>query len=76
MSPIVVPTQAIESCANWKSAAIARRSAEWFLQLSDEDVAEIDSAYAAFKASNVPLESMQQADFPLPRFSRIAARAR
>ena len=35
MSQIVVPTQAIESSANWKSAAIVKRAAEWFLQLGD-----------------------------------------
>ena len=75
MSQIVVPTQPIESPANWKSADIATRSTEWFLQLGDEDVAEIDAAYAAFKVRNVPLESMQKADFPLPRFEKVAARA-
>ena len=47
MSQIVVPTQPIESSANWKSAAIVKRAAEWFLQLGDADVAEIDAAHKA-----------------------------
>ena len=75
MSQIIVPTQPIETSANWKSADIAKRSAEWFLQLSHEDIAEIDGAQKAWKARNVPLETMQKSDFPLPGFSKVAARA-
>jgi len=75
MSDIVVPTQPVEGPANWKSADIAKRSNEWFLQLSDADVAEIDAAQKAWKARNQPLETMQKADFPLPRFAKIAERA-
>ena len=75
MSLIVVPTQAIETRANWKTADIAKRTAEWFLQVGDEDVAEIDAAHQAFKARKLPLEAMRKSDFPLPRFSGIAARA-
>lgn len=75
MSQIVVPTKPIESPANWKSADIAKRASEWFLQLSDEDIAEIDAAQKAWKARKAPLETMQKSDFPLPRFSKIGARA-
>ena len=75
MSEIVVPTQPIESPANWKSADIAKRSSEWFLELTDADVAEIDAAHRAWKARNQPLETMQKADFPLSRFAKHAERA-
>ena len=75
MSQIIVPTKPIETPANWNSAEIVKRSSDWFLQLSVEDIAEIDAAQKNWKARNAPLETMQKSDFPLPRFAKIAERA-
>ncbi len=75
MSSITVPTQPIQSPAAWNAAEIAKRSSEWLLQLDAADVADIEAAHRAWQAKNQPLEKMQKADFPSPRFARIAERA-
>jgi hypothetical protein len=72
---IQVPTRPLEGPANWKSAEIAGRTSEWFLQLGDSDVSDIDAAFRAWKTQNRPLESMTKEDFPAQRFARIAERA-
>ncbi len=65
---------AIVSPADWKSADLGARG-DWLCRLDEGDIAEIDEAYRRFKAERLPLERATRADFPAPRFARIASRA-
>ena len=64
----------IESPANWQSAALAARG-DWLYRLDADDIAELDAAYRAFKASGVSLAAVRRENFPAPRFARLAERA-
>lgn len=73
--PVKAPSSPIRSAAAWKSAEIAPRSAEWLLELTAAEIADIESGFKAFKDSGKPLQEMRKEDFPLERFARIAGRA-
>jgi len=64
----------IPSPAEWLSAALGAR-ADWLYCLDAGDIAEIDAAYRDFAASGIGLAAVRKADFPLPRFARVAERA-
>jgi hypothetical protein len=72
---IEVPTRPIEGPASWKTADIEKRGSEWFLQLTDADIADIEAAFRSWKAKGLPLEKMTKEDFPSSRFARIGERA-
>ena len=65
---------AIDSPANWQSAALAARS-DWLYRLDAGDIAEIDGAHRAWRASGVALAETRREHFPAPRFARTADRA-
>jgi hypothetical protein len=66
--------RAVQSPADWTSEALARRG-DWLHVLDAADIAEIDAAYRAFRASGMALDAVRKDDVPMPRFARIAARA-
>jgi hypothetical protein len=66
--------QPVQSPADWTSAELAPRG-DWLQTLAAADIAEIDAAYRAFRASGAALAAVRKDDFPMPRFARIAARA-
>ena len=66
--------QKVVSPADWKSADLAARS-DWLHRLDEAEIAEIASAHARFKASGMGLAEVGPADFPAPRFAKVAARA-
>ena len=66
--------QPVQSPADWTSEALARRG-DWLCPLDPQDIAEIDAAFRAFRASGKDLAAVRKEDVPMPRFTRIAARA-
>jgi len=59
--------------AAWRGSELAA-SAEWRYRLSGDDVAELDRALSAAKATGRPLNALRAADLPLPGLSaKIAA---
>jgi len=69
----VTARQPVPSPANWTSAALGTRG-DWLHVLTPEEVAEIDAAYRAFRATGAPLAALRKEDVPMPRFASIAAR--
>lgn len=43
-----------------------RQTDDWKIRLTPEDMAELDSALAAARRSNIPVQNITAADFPLP----------
>jgi Taurine catabolism dioxygenase TauD, TfdA family len=54
--------------AAWRGGELAA-SAEWRYRLSEADVAELDRALSAAKATGRPLNALRAADLPLPGLS-------
>lgn len=55
----------IEGAAAWQGAALAK-DASWRYRLSNEEIAELDRALTAVKASGRKLETLRATDVPLP----------
>ncbi len=53
--------------AAWKGEELFNRK-DWLVQLSSDEVEEIDSAVKSAMASNLPFEELQPELFPLPQF--------
>lgn len=51
-----------------------RNKRDWIYELGEADVAELDAALADAKESGHTLETLQRADFPLPRLQPAIAR--
>ena len=58
MTPITSPKA-------WRGETLARETS-WIVTLTDAEIADVDRALAAAKASGLPLESIQREHFPLP----------
>jgi len=67
-TPIVSP-------ADWRGPELAK-SDRWIHRLSDDEVAEIDSAYRGAVARGKTPYTLAKDDFPLPRFSAELANTR
>jgi hypothetical protein len=60
-----MPSGAISGPAVWYGRDLQNRT-DWVRHFSGAELAEIDAAVRAFKASGVPMEEISPASFPLP----------
>lgn len=58
--------------AAWRGAEIARRD-DWRVRLGATQIAELDRALAAARATGRPLETLRRDDFPLPALAGAIA---
>jgi hypothetical protein len=63
-----VPSSPIELPSAWR-AADCENSTDWQYILSDEEIAEIDSAMRRVSAQGMKVTEIGRDDFPLPKFS-------
>ena len=61
-----------ESEAAWKGPEVAA-SSDWIYRLTEDDVAEIDTALAHVKSKRMALSQFGRSDFPLPTLSKTLA---
>lgn len=57
-----------ESAAGWKGPELANTS-DWIYVLTDDDIAELDSALAHVKSLGLEIPNITKADFPLTRLA-------
>ncbi|MBK8939114.1 MAG: TauD/TfdA family dioxygenase [Polyangiaceae bacterium] len=69
------PRGPIRSEAAWKAADLARKS-DLIVQLDGAEIAELEAAARAARATGKPLGALTAADFPLPTFGAKLARFR
>ncbi len=62
-----------ESEAGWKGPELAS-SSDWIYVLTDDDIAELDSALAHVKSQGLKIPNISQADFPLPNLAITLAK--
>jgi len=65
----------IESAADWRGADLNART-DWIHQLSDGEIAEIERAFASVSDKELDIREIDQNNFPLDRFAKVAERAR
>lgn len=65
----------IQSPLEWRGPDLAR-DPSWIHGFSPAEIAEIESAFRAFKAGGKGLKDMRAADFPLPAVGPLIAKAR
>ncbi|WP_459615679.1 TauD/TfdA family dioxygenase [Bordetella sp. 2513F-2] len=53
----------------WMGQDLAKDESRWITHLTEQDIAEIESALAVFNASGKTVEEMTRADFPLSAFA-------
>jgi hypothetical protein len=63
----------VHSPAAWRGRD-ERHNQDWIYQLSDDEVADLDAALAQVTRSGKTLDTLQRADFPLPRLQPTIAR--
>ena len=61
--------QPVTGPSAWYGAELAKRD-DWIETLSDSEIAEIDAAIAAFRASGAALQDIGEQSFPLPALKR------
>jgi hypothetical protein len=64
-----IPTEPVESAADWRGDAVARRG-DWIIELQPAEKAEIQASVAQAEASGRPMGALTAADFPLPTLAR------
>lgn len=64
MPEIEINTSPINCKANWLAADM-KNPAEWIIQLSDAQVADLDNALGAAKLGNVTIDKLTKLSFPL-----------
>ena len=67
-----LPTGPISGPAAWYGRDLAGRR-DWIVELTPEDLAELDRAIHGFAASGQPMDRLSPASFPLPQLSRKLA---
>jgi len=60
-----VALEPVRGPAAWRGAEMARRD-DWIVRLGAPQIAELDLALAAARATGRPLETLRREDFPLP----------
>ncbi len=63
---------AYECDANWKGPELAS-SSEWIYRLTENDIAELETALRQIKSRGLEIPAIRQQDFPLPTFSKKLA---
>ena len=63
---------AYECDANWKGPELAS-SSEWVYRLTENDIAELETALRQIKSRGLEIPAIRQQDFPLPTFSKKLA---
>jgi len=63
-----MPPGAVSGPSAWRGPDVAKRESEWLHHLGARELAEIDAAVHAFKASGQPLSGISRAGFPLGAF--------
>ena len=61
-----MPPGPVTGPSAWRGFDLAQRPGEWIRSLSERELAELDSAVGAFKASSAALDKIAPANFPLP----------
>jgi hypothetical protein len=69
MRGFALPPGAISGPSAWYGRELQQREGEWTHRFADAELAEIDAAVHAFKASGAPLAAISPTSFPLPRLS-------
>jgi hypothetical protein len=72
---IIMDTKIINSPADWRGAEMAVRK-DWIYYLNSDEISEIDSAFQQTMKNEIEFSKMTKENFPLPRFSEIAAHGR
>ena len=70
------PRPLIQGPSAWYGPDIAQRPDEWTYHLSPEDIAEIEAASAAVRASGTDIADITRAGFPLPTLGAKLERMR
>jgi len=60
------PSGPISGAAAWAGPEMAAHPERWIWRLSESEIAEIDAAVAAFKATGTPMEAISEETFVLP----------
>jgi hypothetical protein len=68
-----MPPDPVSGPSVWYGRDLASRSDEWIRRFSQDELAELDSAVRAFKASGAALDSVAPANFPLPSLGAALA---
>ena len=64
----------VKSPADWRPLELEART-DWIHFLTEDEIAEIEAAFHAFKKSSRPLGDMAKADFPLERTAAVVETA-
>jgi hypothetical protein len=73
MQRAAMPPGAIPGPSAWYGGDLARREAEWARAFSQEELAEIEAAVAAFRAGGAPLAAISPESFHLPGLRAVLA---
>ena len=69
------PCRAVAGAAAWQGSAL-RASSEWRVQLTADQIAEIEAGLVAVDATGKPTRELSGADFPLPTLASEITRWR
>ena len=64
-----VPTAPVQSASAWKGADLQECQSAWLVQLTGEEIAELEAAINALDDQDVPMEDISRANFRLPGLS-------